>query len=84
MPEPLKKSEVEKGQDPTVAKQWDDETPADKKFEDFYKIADGLKIGMMGTLRNGVGVCPIRAVLPCVDICVLILCSISPSAAQWP
>ena len=50
------KSEIEKGQDPTVNKQWDDETPLEKRFEDFAAIADGLKIGMMGTLRNGVGV----------------------------
>jgi len=56
MPEQLTKQEVEKGQDPSVSKQWDDSTPTEQKFEDFYKIADGLKVGMMGTLRNGIGV----------------------------
>jgi general stress protein 26 len=55
MPEPLKKSEIEKGQDPSVTKQWDDDVPLDKKMEDFGKIADGLGFCMMGTLRNDVG-----------------------------
>ena len=58
MPEPLKQSEIDQRQDPAVAKQWDDETPADQKFEDFYKIADNVNICMMGTLRDGIGVCP--------------------------
>lgn len=56
MPEPLKQSEVEKGQDPSVTKQFDGETPTDQKFEDMYAIADKLKIGMLGTYRPGVGV----------------------------
>lgn len=56
MPEQLKTSEVEKGQDPTVAKQWDDETSTEKKFEDFADIADGFRVTMMGTLRDGIGV----------------------------
>ena len=63
MPEPLKQSEVEKGQDPTVAKQWDDDTPLETKFEDFAAIADKLKVGMMGTFRNGIGVWPYPATL---------------------
>lgn len=57
MPETLTKEEVEKGQDPSVTKQWDNDTPVETRFDDFYKIADGLKIGIMGTYRNGVGVC---------------------------
>lgn len=56
MPEPLKKEEVEKGQDPSVVKQYDDSTGTEQKFEDMYKIADKLKIGMLGTYRSGVGV----------------------------
>ncbi|KAK5173203.1 uncharacterized protein LTR77_003325 [Saxophila tyrrhenica] len=55
MPEPLKQSEIDKGQDPSVTKQWDDDVSLDQKMEDFGKIADGLGISMMGTLRNGVG-----------------------------
>ena len=57
MPEQLKQSEVDKGQDPAVAKQWDGDTSTEKKFEDFAAMADGLPICMMGTARNGLGVC---------------------------
>ena len=57
MPEQLKESEVQKGQDPVVAKQWDDDTPTDGKFEDFAAMADKMKIGMMGSLRDNIGVC---------------------------
>lgn len=56
MPEALKKSELARGQDPSVAKQWDDKTGFDQKFQDFYDIADKQKICMMGTARKGVGV----------------------------
>lgn len=56
MPEQLKQSEVDNKQDPTVAKQWDDDTPTEEKFKDFEKIADGFKVVMMGTLRDGIGV----------------------------
>ncbi|KAK5126423.1 hypothetical protein LTR85_010659 [Meristemomyces frigidus] len=55
MPEALTKQEVEKGQDPSVVKQYDDSVSTDEKFEDMYAIADKLKIGMMGSLRNGIG-----------------------------
>lgn len=55
MPETLTKEEVQKGQDPSVTKQWDNDTPVEQRFKDFYDIADGLKIGIMGTYRNGVG-----------------------------
>lgn len=44
MPEQLTKEEVQKGQDPSVTKQWDDDTDVETKFKDFYKIADGLKV----------------------------------------
>ena len=56
MPASLTKDEVEKGQDPSVTKQWDDDVSLDKKMEDFGKIADNLGVGIMGTLRDGVGV----------------------------
>lgn len=46
MPEQLTKEEVEKGKDPSVSKQWDDETDVETKFKDFYSIADGLKVFM--------------------------------------
>ena len=56
MPEALTKQEVDKQIDPSVSKQYDDSVSSEEKFEDMYKIADGLKIGMMGTLRSGIGV----------------------------
>ena len=55
MPEELKASEVNSKTDPTVAKQWDNDVSTDTKFEDFYAIADRLKCGLLGTLRNGTG-----------------------------
>lgn len=55
MPEQLKAEEVNSKTDPSVAKQWDNDVPTDKKFEDFYGIADKLKICLLGTLREGTG-----------------------------
>ena len=55
MPEPLKASEVESQTDPSVSKQWDDETPKSKQVEEFYKIVDGMKIGLLTTIREGLG-----------------------------
>ncbi|TKA24224.1 hypothetical protein B0A50_05988 [Salinomyces thailandicus] len=55
MPESLKKEEVERGQDPSVMKQFDSSTPTDQKFEDLYTIVDKQKIGMLGTYRNNIG-----------------------------
>lgn len=56
MPEPLKQSEVSAGQDPSVAKQWDTKVSTEDKWNDFYAMADSLKICMMGSLRDGIGV----------------------------
>jgi hypothetical protein len=58
MPESLDKHEIDNCQDPSVTKQWDDDVSLDKKMEDFGAIADKLKIGIMGTLRDGIGVSP--------------------------
>lgn len=55
MPEPLKQSEVDSKTDPTVAKQWDNETPKAQQIEEFYKTVDGLKIGLLTTIRSNVG-----------------------------
>lgn len=57
MPESLKQSEVNSKTDPSVAKQFDTETSTEDKFKDFYSLADGMKISMMSTYRNAVGVC---------------------------
>ncbi|CAK3998277.1 hypothetical protein MYCGRDRAFT_83301 [Lecanosticta acicola] len=55
MPEPLKKSEVTAEKDPSVSKQYDASASLEQKLKDFYEIADGQKIGMLGTYRNGIG-----------------------------
>ena len=55
MPQPLKASEVESKTDPTVAKQWDHETPKKQQIDEFYKTVDGMKIGLLTTIRDGIG-----------------------------
>ncbi|KAF2766310.1 hypothetical protein EJ03DRAFT_330167 [Teratosphaeria nubilosa] len=55
MPEPLKAEEVNSQTDPSVAKQYDDSASLDKKLQDFYAIADKIKVSMLGTYRNGIG-----------------------------
>ena len=56
MPESLKKEEVNSKTDPSVAKQLDTESSLATKTKDLYEIVDGLKIGILGTYRPGVGV----------------------------
>lgn len=55
MPEPLTSSEVNSKTDPSVAKQWDTETPMHQQFEELYGIVDKLKISLLTTQRPGVG-----------------------------
>ncbi|KAF6232605.1 hypothetical protein HO173_009273 [Letharia columbiana] len=55
MPDPLKESHVDSKTDPTVANQWDDKTPKKQQIEDFYKTVDGMKIGLLTTIRDGIG-----------------------------
>lgn len=55
MPEQLTKQEVDSKTDPSVSKQWDNDVPTSKKFEDFYAIADKLGVCLLGTLREGTG-----------------------------
>ena len=55
MPQPLKQSEVDSKTDPTVAKQFDEETPKKEQLQDFYKIVDGLKVSLLSTFRPGIG-----------------------------
>ncbi|EME45854.1 hypothetical protein DOTSEDRAFT_171519 [Dothistroma septosporum NZE10] len=52
---PEKVNDLDATRDPSVAKQYDNESSTETKFKDFYKIADDRKICMMGTYRNGVG-----------------------------
>mgnify|MGYP006877410630 CR=1 FL=1 len=63
MPDQLKASEVNSKTDPSVAKQYDDETPKDQQIEEFYKMVDAKKICMLNTYRNGVGT-PFLSPLP--------------------
>ena len=55
MPQPLTKDMVDSKTDPSVATQWDRETPKDQQIEDFYKTVDGMKIGLLTTIRDGIG-----------------------------
>jgi len=55
MPDQLKASEVNSKTDPSVSKQYDNETPKDQQIEEFYKMVDSKKICMLNTYRDGVG-----------------------------
>lgn len=55
MPQPLKASHIDSKTDPTVANQWDDETPKKQQIDEFYKTVDGMKIGLLTTIRDGIG-----------------------------
>lgn len=71
MPEPLKASEVNSQTDPSVAKQWDDQTPKSKQIEEFYKTVDGMKIGLLTTIRSGLG--PVSRSMAVAKVCTFIL-----------
>jgi hypothetical protein len=55
MPEPLTQGEVNSHTDPSVAKQYDNETSKEQQIKDLFNMIDGKKIGMLSTYRNGVG-----------------------------
>ena len=55
MPESLTQSEVSSKTDPSVAKQYDTETPKAEQISEFYKTVDGLKTGLLTTLRPSIG-----------------------------
>ena len=55
MPEELKASHIDSKTDPTVANQWDDQTPKKQQIDEFYKTVDGMKIGLLTTIRDNVG-----------------------------
>ena len=54
MPEKLQKSEALES-DPSLEKQYDNETPKPKQVEEFYSMVDGLKIGLLATNRPNIG-----------------------------
>lgn len=55
MPQPLTSEEINSKTDPSVSKQWDDQTPKEEQFQDLYKIVEGLKAGLLTTIRPGIG-----------------------------
>lgn len=55
MPESLTKQEVSSKTDPAVAKQYDHDTPISEQIQDFYKTVDGLKTGLLTTIRPNIG-----------------------------
>ncbi|KAJ9662149.1 hypothetical protein H2198_001500 [Neophaeococcomyces mojaviensis] len=55
MPEQLKPEEVNSKTDPSVAKQYDTQTPKEDQWKDFYAIVDGKNVTMLNTYREGVG-----------------------------
>jgi abnormal spindle-like microcephaly-associated protein len=58
MPSDLKQSDINSKTDPSVARQYDDETPKDQQIKQFFEMVDGKKICMLNTYRNGVGTTP--------------------------
>ncbi|KAI1267709.1 hypothetical protein F5Y18DRAFT_378617 [Xylariaceae sp. FL1019] len=55
MPEKLTKSEVTSETDPSVAKQYDNETPLHQQFTEFYDLQKDVKIVLLTTLRPNIG-----------------------------
>ncbi|CAF9936253.1 hypothetical protein IMSHALPRED_010521 [Imshaugia aleurites] len=55
MPKPLKAEDIDSKTDPSVSAQWDDKTPKKQQIEEFYKTVDGMKIGLLTTIRSGIG-----------------------------
>lgn len=55
MPESLRQADVDSKTDPSVAKQYDNETPKEQQIKQFFEMVDGKKIGILNTYRNGVG-----------------------------
>jgi hypothetical protein len=55
MPDSLTQGEINSQTDPSVAKQYDTETPTDQQIKDFFKCVDEHKVGLLSTYRNGVG-----------------------------
>lgn len=56
MPDTLSKSEIDSKTDPTVANQYDRETPKAQQVKELYELVDSKKVALLSTYRNGVGV----------------------------
>ena len=55
MVQSLDKKEVDSQADPSVSKQYDTETPTQQQLEEFYQFADKQKVGLLTTIRQGLG-----------------------------
>lgn len=55
MPENPTHAEINSKTDPSVAKQYDDETPKEQQIKDLFNMIDGKKVSMLNTYRNGIG-----------------------------
>lgn len=55
MPQALNANEVSSKTDPSVSKQYDNDTPKDQQVQDFYKTVDSLKTSLLTTIRPGIG-----------------------------
>ena len=55
LPEKLTAEEVSSDTDPSVAKQYDHDTPKDQQWKELYEMIDGKKISMLSTYREDVG-----------------------------
>ena len=55
MPEKLTEHEINSETDPSVQKQYDNETPKDQQWKELYEMIDGKKISILSTYREGVG-----------------------------
>ncbi|OQV02634.1 hypothetical protein CLAIMM_07791 [Cladophialophora immunda] len=55
MPEALDPKEVSSETDPSVAKQYDRQTPKADQWKELYELIDGIKMSMLNTYRQGVG-----------------------------
>lgn len=55
MPQALSADEINSKTDPSVSKQYDNETPKDQQVQEFYKTVDSLKTSLLTTIRPGIG-----------------------------
>lgn len=55
MPQALSADEINSKTDPSVSKQYDNDTPKDQQVQDFYKTVDSLKTSLLTTIRSGIG-----------------------------
>ena len=67
MPEKLTAEEVNSKTDPSVSKQWDTTTPRETQVDEFFKFADSMKVGLLTTMREGVG--PVSRSMAIAKVC---------------